>query len=698
MRARSTPVAVCLTLVGLGALPCAAAAAGRIPVIYSTDLFQPPDDPDDHVDLATLFALDEFDILGIIIEHGEKQASRPGLIPVRQMMQLTGRQVPCVVGLNPPLKSPEDPALDQPAEHQQGVQLLLDKLKAADRQVTIFTTGSMRDVAAAYNRDPDLLRQKVARLYMNIGNASPAESEWNVDLDVHAYVRIMQSDLPVYWCPCFGSPYGTFWKFQQADVFETAPAGLQNFFLYALTSGSDWKATPPPDTSDPLAYLKRDVDPAARRAVYALERNMWCTAPFLHAAGRLVVERAPGIWEAVSAGENAQGVVTPFDFVPGRISIDDRGRTAFQEGGQLGDGHTIAAFKVLNPDRYQAILTSCLRELLRARADEPHAAPDEPLQLRADNLILLPQSQPVLSVQVRNASAAPCAGQITVGAPAGWQLAPAVHEVTLASGEQQRLAFSVTGATETPANEYPLELVAVTPGARVAHRQQIQVATAPYLKPTVDGDPSDWNEAVPVSFTTGGRRTTISTCWNRAGFSLLVAVEENALTRAGQQACFDAVQLALTPRNQTAHWDTLDTARRFEYLLVPGSAVEGTCYRLAGPDTPMSQVEQERPLESLVADAARLAVARQGEITYYECTIPWGDMRQSMQPAEGREFYLSVLVHDPDGTGIRDWGEAAGLWPTQRHWRAWCKWVGAQWADTPPMDCRTPWGLCSSRF
>ena len=337
----------------------------KIPVIYSTDLFQPHDDPDDHYDLATLFALREFEILGIIVEHGEKQASRPGQIPVRQMLQLTGRQVPCVVGLNPPLKSPSDPLLDQPAEYQQGVTLILDKLRASDRKVTIFTTGSMRDVAAALNRDPDLMRQKVGRIYMNIGNAAPQDSEYNVDLDPHAYVRILQSGLPVYWCPCFGTPYGTYWKFRQEDVLVTAPAGLQNFFLFALATGARWQATPKPADADPLAYLTHDIDPAIQRAVFAQDRNMWCTAPFFHAAGRQIVERTPGQWEAVPAGQVAGKVEKPFDFVPGQVTIDDRARTTFHEGGQLGDPHVVVTFKVLDADRYQAIMTSCLKELLK---------------------------------------------------------------------------------------------------------------------------------------------------------------------------------------------------------------------------------------------------------------------------------------------------------------------------------------------
>ena len=40
-------------------------------------------------------------------------------------------------------------------------------------------------------------------------------------------------------------------------------------------------------------------------------------------------------------------------------------RTTFHEGGQLGDPHVVATFKVLDADRYQAIMTSCLKELLK---------------------------------------------------------------------------------------------------------------------------------------------------------------------------------------------------------------------------------------------------------------------------------------------------------------------------------------------
>ena len=54
---------ISLLIVG-SLLPLADAAQtskGKIPLIYCTDLFHPPEDPDDWFDLATVFSMDEFD-------------------------------------------------------------------------------------------------------------------------------------------------------------------------------------------------------------------------------------------------------------------------------------------------------------------------------------------------------------------------------------------------------------------------------------------------------------------------------------------------------------------------------------------------------------------------------------------------------------------------------------------------------------
>ena len=59
-----------LLVTGLATFGAAGAEPSRVPILYSTDLYHPHDDPDDHFDLLTLFAIPEFDIRGIVIDTG----------------------------------------------------------------------------------------------------------------------------------------------------------------------------------------------------------------------------------------------------------------------------------------------------------------------------------------------------------------------------------------------------------------------------------------------------------------------------------------------------------------------------------------------------------------------------------------------------------------------------------------------------
>ena len=164
-------------------------AEGGVPVIYCTDLFHPHDDPDDHFDLATLYAMSELDIKAIVLDQGRKQLERPGRIPVSQLNKITGRNVPAMIGLATPLKSPGDMALDQPPEFQRGVELIVQTLRASPKRVCIATLGSVRDVVSAYNREPRLFQTNVAMVLSFIGEASDAKlREYNVTLDPQAYI------------------------------------------------------------------------------------------------------------------------------------------------------------------------------------------------------------------------------------------------------------------------------------------------------------------------------------------------------------------------------------------------------------------------------------------------------------------------------------------------------------------------------
>ncbi|MCX7598557.1 MAG: nucleoside hydrolase [Armatimonadetes bacterium] len=366
-----------LAMLTAAVAPAAGQPVGAVPVIYSSDLHHPPNDPDDHFDLATLFALPELDIRAVILDCGRRQLAQPGEIPLRQMMAITGRRVPWAIGLADPLKAPNDDGRDQPAEFQRGLGLILSVLRAADRPVTIITVGSLRDVAAAFNRDPQLLREKVGRIYVNAGNAAGPQDEYNVTLDPHAFRCVMESGLPIWYCPCFGEGgpsgsacedprggYGTCWTLPQERVFERIRRPLLAYFLFALR--------PMPAPKQPEAPVHQpawvdNIDPEWRAQTWAHYRCMWSTASFFHSAGRRIYRVAEDDYQALSAAQarsrriGASAIVKAFHFEPVRTVFDEAGALTVHDAPV---GSPTKIFRAPNRALYSTAMRSVLAHLL----------------------------------------------------------------------------------------------------------------------------------------------------------------------------------------------------------------------------------------------------------------------------------------------------------------------------------------------
>ena len=349
---------------------------------------------------------------------------------------------------------------------------------------------------------------------------------------------------------------------------------------------------------------------------------------------------------------------------------------------------------------------------------------EEPVALRIESFLVAPAHSPSAVVVVVNHGQTPFEGTVRVTPPEGWQLSPDEQPVSLAPGEMKRVAFIVRRGMIRESNRYPLEASVTRRGVTVTRRQEVVTASAPYFKPTIDGATEEWKDAIPVTWTTGGKTTVVSTYWNRRQFSLLVAVEEDKLIPYQEKpgpAGFDAVQLAISPKDAATGTSPDDEADRYEFLFVstdvkgvrnllperpggcfaqkvPDTFYVGKCFLLAEPGRKLSEGQKARELGPLEYNDAEVAVSRRDGVTYYECSIPFRLMRDKIRPSEGREFRLSVLVHDPEGTGIRDWGQEAGLGPCQRNRLAWSLWPGAKWGDESPFDNKTEWGLCSSKY
>jgi hypothetical protein len=345
--------------------------AHSVPVIYSSDLSHPHDDPDDHFDIVALYALRELDILGIVLDQGKRQDHSPGRIPVEQMNVLTGRNVPFAAGLSDPLKTPDDTASDQGAEHQGGAELIIKALEGSSAPVTIITVGSLRDTAAAFNRRPGLFRKKTARLLIFIGEASAGNREWNVGLDPNAFIRIMNSGLPVWWVPCFdGGNFknrgkASYWTAEQADLLRDAPDRVMNFFIYALLKKSH---------PGHLDALNEKINEEEKAQVLSGQRRLWCTAVFTEAAGRVIVERE-GDYIPVSEDEitAADRRVEAFRFLPVSLFVDENAKVLYEESPR---SHSVHRYEIGSPDRYARIMTSVTRFLIKNTL--PRSVPGSP--------------------------------------------------------------------------------------------------------------------------------------------------------------------------------------------------------------------------------------------------------------------------------------------------------------------------------
>jgi len=300
---------------------------------------------------------------------------------------------------------------------------------------------------------------------------------------------------------------------------------------------------------------------------------------------------------------------------------------------------------------------------------------DAPLDLRLENLTVMPSTGPVVNAWARNATDAELTTTLRARWPAGWQVTPAEHPLRLEPGQVARVAYALERAADREGNRYEVTFEARVGSKLVTVPQTIVVATAPSLKPRCDGQLDDWRDAVPIAFETGGRATTVLMCWNRERVGLAVRVHEDALGPG------DAVQFALAPAR----------GKRWEFLVVaPNQA-----YLLLKPTDDPALTEQARPLAPLACAEVEAAVTRAGQETCYEVLVPTA-LVPELRPTTGRLFRCSVLVHDRDGTGLRDLGSVMNLWPTQRQARSWCRWPGAAFGTPLPFDPVAEFGFSSS--
>lgn len=328
--------------------------------IHQTDIFHPHGDPDDHWDLATVYALaaqGTLDLQGVMFDYPPvHRVGDPAMLAMAQLGHLTGiTGTPSAVGSMYPMRSRKDDLTDKPEGSRAAARWLCRVLEGSQEQVVINIAGSCTDVALAGLLRPDLFEAKCKAVYLNAGAAHPGEAgelEYNVKLNPGSYAAIFDLPCPVYWCPCWHQTEmrkvganGTWYSFVQEDIFGHCSDPLCNFFLYMLSRSADPKY---------LRYLHQPVDLHLRTEFGQQRRGMWTTAAIMHAAA-MGIDTQRGLLPASQ-------VRSPlFDFAPISVKCTDDGQTNWELSGEDSGRYL---FRIHEPDQYQQGMTTALSTLL----------------------------------------------------------------------------------------------------------------------------------------------------------------------------------------------------------------------------------------------------------------------------------------------------------------------------------------------
>ena len=307
-----------------------------VPVIDITDLYHGHEDDDDNYDLPMAYGLPEIDLKAVILDATKtylcaNPARSPGQIPVEQMNLAFGRNVPYAYSPFTAMTSVTDTLSNAPASQQKGINLLLNTLRQSNEPVHIVSFGSARVIAAAYNREPELMRKKVAKIYL-LASSQPSDDpngqwcpEWDVKLDPYAFERVVTSDLPLAMCPgqAKNNPgelgrYNTYWNLPSMSFIKNMAPSLQSYcaFVYNKSMTS--------------AFLPAMNQPVTNFDFANPGQHVWNTAIWLAVSGRKLVQHANGQYAIIPGNEvKSDDTVLPSDLLPAKLQYTGNGQYSF---------------------------------------------------------------------------------------------------------------------------------------------------------------------------------------------------------------------------------------------------------------------------------------------------------------------------------------------------------------------------------
>ena len=312
----------------------------KIPLINTTDLYFPGQDIGDNFDIIAAYALEEVDLRAVILDvtedyRMERGVGRDmGIIPVTQLNYIFDRTVPAAPSPFTRMRSTTDKMEDIPKFQQAGVELLLKTLRESREKVDITVFGSARTVAVAFNRDPDLLREKVNLLHLSIGASAPVQIEWNVALDPHAFIAVLQSGLPIALYPCgadnlegiwtafsYDSNNG-YWLLANLNFIPEMDPPIRRYLEFAFSSSK---------RSDFLYALENDSDPVFDSERWNQIHRVWETCVWICMTGRVLVQRNDGSYRILHRHDLLPtDKILPNELRPCILDVQENGLFSYQ--------------------------------------------------------------------------------------------------------------------------------------------------------------------------------------------------------------------------------------------------------------------------------------------------------------------------------------------------------------------------------
>ena len=272
-------------------------AGGQQLAILDTDI---GDDIDDAFALALVLRSPEIKLLGVTTAFGDTEL-RARLVD--RFLEGVGRtDIPVAAGKATPAKNVFTQRAYAEREpdrmHRDGVQFLLDQIKAHPGEVTLIAIGPLVNVGEAIRRDPETFK-KLKRVVMMGGsvyrgydtaasNHTAPQPEWNIVCDPEGAQALMASGVPVFMMP-LDSTQIHLEASEQQRIYATGSALTDQLTLlyHQWAANNDWHGLVP-TLFDPVA------------AVYAVRPELCPTKPL-----RLEVD-ARGMTLPVEGKPNAQ--------------------------------------------------------------------------------------------------------------------------------------------------------------------------------------------------------------------------------------------------------------------------------------------------------------------------------------------------------------------------------------------------------